>query len=128
MPTPEPKRASRWLFWGLLLAILAVVSLAYVLILGPAQTAVPAPPQPTAPALPAATTILRLTELEGSVEIRKAQGDWMPASQNAVLEALDAVRTGEGGRALLSAEDSYEVRLEPGTDVSVESLTESISQ
>jgi hypothetical protein len=116
-----------WIFWVLLTALVAALPIAYFLILDEPPRVAEPPPQVSPPAY-ATLSELRISELEGTVEIRTGEGPWVPAASNAVLKASDSVRTGEDGHAVLSAQDAYDVRLEAGTDVSVESLTASISK
>src|SRR5205085_781061 len=71
---------------------------------------------------------LRVSRAEGPVEIRRADGQWAAAKAGQALQQADGVRTGEGGSAVLTGGDQYEVRLEPQTEVAVDELTDSISR
>jgi len=124
----DRKRSSQVLFWVFMGLLLAALPLAYVFILD--SDPAPAPPAASPVALPnpVSAAELRIIQLEGTVEVRRGSGEWAQASSDQVLQPADAVRTGEGSSAVLSAKDAYDVRLESGTDVSVDTLTESISR
>ncbi len=82
----------------------------------------------TAPAAgPARGEDLRLVEVSGNVEVRKGQGRFVPALLGTVLQADDAVRT-QDGRARLVSRDSYDVAVEPGTELEVQELTDRLSR
>ncbi|HET9452542.1 MAG TPA: hypothetical protein VFO83_16750 [Aggregicoccus sp.] len=106
------------------LLILAALPVAYLLLLRE-------PPPPAAavplPALPRAAVELRLGELSGAVEVRRG-GVWTQARPGELLRVTDAVRTLAGGSALLVGGPALEVRMTPGTEVSVEELTDSLSR
>ncbi|HZA13497.1 MAG TPA: hypothetical protein VE618_03335 [Myxococcaceae bacterium] len=126
MPTPR----RRWAFYALAAAILLVLPLAYVLLLArPQQVAPPVPEPSAAPAPdPEKKREVRITELEGNVEVRGSDGAWVPAAVGNVLSGANAVRTLDGGVAVLAGGEAWEVRMEPGTEVSVDELTDSISR
>jgi hypothetical protein len=71
---------------------------------------------------------LKIGQVQGTVEIRSADGQWTPVSRGQVLKAADEVRTGEASFAILVGGEQYEVRMEAETVVSVEELTDSISR
>jgi hypothetical protein len=106
------------------LLILAALPVGYALLLREPPAPV-APLQPEAP--PRQAVELRLGEVRGAVEVRRG-GVWSPAQPGAPLRVTDAVRTRAGGSALLVGGPSLEVRMTPGTEVSVEELTDSLSR
>lgn len=93
------------------------------------------PPPPPRPAnvLPAAVappkpTELRISQLSGGVEIKGPNGSWRKAVAGDVLKSSDGVRTADGAYAVLVGGEYYEVKMEPGTEVEVGELSESISR
>ncbi|MBI5544376.1 MAG: hypothetical protein HY901_10830 [Deltaproteobacteria bacterium] len=70
---------------------------------------------------------VRVAELAGTVEIRRGRGSFAPAILGAVLQADDALRTLDG-RARLVAHDSYDVQVEPGTELEIRELTQRLSR
>jgi hypothetical protein len=129
MDSPRTRRRSAPFFLGLA-AILAALPLGWFLFLHQP----PAPPPPPVeeeapPPLPPVEqpTGLQLQEVQGTVEVRR--GDtWHPAHVGEALHPSDAVRTREGSYAVLIGGEAVEVRMEPGTEVSVEQLTDSLSR
>jgi hypothetical protein len=87
-------------------------------------------PPPSAPeaALPGKPVELKVTRVEGTVEIRHSSGQWGQVKAGDTLQPSDGVRTAEGSTAILSGGDQYEVALEPQTEVAVDELTDSISR
>ena len=71
---------------------------------------------------------LKLSELQGEVEVRRADGEWTKANVGQALSTADTVRTLDGAYAVLVGGEAYEIRMEPGTEVSVSELTHSISR
>jgi hypothetical protein len=116
-------RRSAWPFYLLLGLIVCALPVGYVLLLDRSDATSVAPPPPTAQA-----DELRIGQVEGSVQIRRAGSEWTPASKDQVLRTSDAVRTSDGSIAVLVAGESYQVKMEAGTEVSVEQLTSSISR
>lgn len=84
------------------------------------------PPQPVAPT--PQVLELAIDQVSGQVEVRRTDGEWRAAAPGDLLKSSDSVRTQAGSSAQLKAGDAYEVRLEPGTEVSVNTLTRSISR
>jgi len=70
---------------------------------------------------------LRVLEVSGIAEIRESAGQWRPAQPGEELPAASSLRT-LAGRAILASGERYEVVLEPGTEVSTQELTHSISR
>jgi len=122
-----------------LVAILLALPLGYFLFLEPpAATTPPPPPAPEVrPDVPAAVPVtpavkrlaeLRLEEVRGTVEVRRGGGEWRGASVGEALRASDTVRTLDGAYAVLIGGEAVEIRMEPGTEVSVAELTDSLSR
>lgn len=120
--------------FGLLLGlILASVPLAWWLFLSE-----PPPPPPPPPVAPVLAVIdagprrleVKLGEVTGTVEIRRggADGGWAPAQPGDVLSPSDGVRTGDGSYAVLVGDEYWDVKMEPGTEVGIGELSESITK
>jgi hypothetical protein len=92
----------------------------------------PAPPPPPVvvekPVEKPKPVELELSEVKGKVEVRHGTGEWVPAQAGTPLRPSDTVRTGSGSYALLIGGESVDVRMEPGTEVSVEELRNSLSR
>lgn len=82
----------------------------------PAQVAAPKPQE------------LRLSQLSGTVEVKSPDGTWKPAKAGDVLKPSDGVRTQDGAYAVIVGGEYWEVKMEPGTEVEVGELSESISR
>jgi len=124
----EGSRKSAWPFWVVLGLVLLAIPAAYFYFLGEEAPPPPPPPPPVvAEPEPPKPVELKIGALEGAVEVRRA-GAWKPAQSGEALQAADGVRTGDGAHAVLVGGDAYEVKMEPGTAVSVDELTESISR
>ena len=115
------------LFGLAVLAICALVPLAYFAFLGKVTPPPPVVAPVAAPEAPKPVE-LKLSRLSGAVEIRRGDQAWQAAAVGDALEASDAVRTPVGGSATLTGGGSYEVQMEGSTDVKVGELTESISR
>lgn len=123
-------------FFAAVLAVLALLPAGWWLFL---RAPAPAPPVAAGPdAAVVAPTAgpdaslersddLRLVEVSGNVEVRKGQGRFVPALLGTVLQADDALRTRDG-RARLVSRDSYDVAVEPGTELEVQELTDRLSR
>ncbi len=105
-------------------AVLAVVAIAYLLLLGPERAADPsavvAPPASTSPA--------RLTSAAGLVELRPAAGDWRPAIAGAEVGPDTALRTGSGGSAALQVGDGLTVEVSSDSEVRLAEVDETIAK
>jgi hypothetical protein len=124
------QRGRNVVFGIAVLALLALVPLAYRVFLSdvtPPKVTAP-PPAPPAPKPAPRPVTLTLSQMDGRVEIRHGQEGWTPASVGDALKASDAVRTPVGGSAILTGGDAYEVRMDGATDVEVGELTDSISR
>lgn len=119
--------------FGLVLALIfASIPLAWWLFLSEP------PPAPLPPAPPIVAVVdagprrmaVKLGELNGTVEIRRAgsDGGWEPAREGDVLSPSDGVRTGDGSYAVLVGDEYWDVKMEPGTEVGVGELSESITK
>jgi hypothetical protein len=129
MDAPRPRRRSTPFLIGLV-AILAALPLGYFLFLHqppppPPPPIVEAPPTPPPEKRPVQ---LELKEVRGTVEVRRGKGEWRAVSVGEALRPSDAVRTQDGSYAVLIGGEAVEVRMEAGTEVSVEALTDSLSQ
>lgn len=128
--TSLPGRQGRFIL-GLVL-ILAALPLGYFVFLR--QPPPPPPPPPPAPApppvevkAPAAPVEMQIGELSGSVEVRRADGEWQELKPGMVLHASDSLRTKDGASAVIVS-DKVRVELEPGTEVSLQDLSEELSR
>jgi len=128
--TSPPRRQTPFIL-GLVL-ILAALPLGYFLFLHqpPPPPALPMPPAPPpvvetkAPEKPMEVT---LTEVTGTVEVRRADGTWEAVKPGRVLQPSEILRTKDGASALLRGE-AVDVRLEPGTELSLEEITATASR
>src|SRR5439155_22456276 len=73
-------------------------------------------------------TELKLSEVSGQVEVKGADGAWHPAKPGDTLKPSDGVRTQDGSYAVLVGGELWEVKMEPGTEVVVGELSNSISR
>ncbi len=124
--------SSRSRFILALLAIAAVVPLAWWLFLAEPSTQPPvvvvAAPEAPSDAGPKAVEI-HLGELTGTVQIRRGlDGGWQDAKSGDVLLPSDGVRTTDGSSAVLVGEETWEVKMEPGTEVGIGELKASITR
>ncbi|RYZ39603.1 MAG: hypothetical protein EOO71_19495 [Myxococcaceae bacterium] len=72
---------------------------------------------------------LELASVEGTVQVRRGtNGVWTEATKGMALGDNDAVSTGNGSYAVLVNGETFEVRMNPGTAVSVQELTTSVSR
>ena len=119
-------------FTLILIAIAAMVPLAWWLFLSD-----PPPGPPHVIALPPSAAVdagprpveIRLGELTGTVQIRKGlDGGWQDAKPGDALLPSDGVRTTDGSYAVLVGGETWEVKMEPGTEVGIGELKESITR
>lgn len=125
MSADEPKRGP---FLLLALLILAALPVGYFVLLEDAPPPAVVVPEVVTPPEVKKPLEATLTQVSGRVELRRADGAWQPAEIGSVLKASDAIRTLEGSSAVIVGGEAYEVRMEPGTEVSIEELTDSISR
>jgi len=122
----ERPRKTAWPFYLAVGLVLAALPVGYFLLLGSDP---PPPPVVTKPPEPEKKpSELKLAEVTGQVQIRRGKGEWVPAAKGEALKASDAVRTADGSYAVLIGGEAYEVKMEPGTEVAVADLSESISK
>lgn len=122
-------RKTAWPFWVVIGLVLLAIPAAYFYFLGEEAPPPPPPPPPEVVAPePVKPVELKIGAVEGAVQVRRGAGEWKPAQSGEALQAADGVRTGDGASAVLVGGDAYEVKMEPGTAVSVDELTESISR
>lgn len=119
-------------FTLILIAIVAMVPLAWWLFLAdppaPTQLVVPSPAVAVVDAGARAVEI-KLGELTGTVQIRHGlDGGWQDARPGDALLPSDGVRTTDGSYAVLVGGETWEVKMEPGTEVGIGDLKESISR
>lgn len=119
----------------ILLAIVASVPLAWWLFLSEPDVTLP----PVAPTPDAAVVLpvdagrqvaeISLGEITGTVQIRTGEsGEWRDAKSGDVLRPSDGVRTSDGSYAVLVGGETWQVKMEPGTEVGIGELRESISR
>lgn len=133
MDAPRSRRRSTPFFVGLIV-ILAALPLGYFLFLHqppappppPVVEAPPAPPLPTEePKRPAE---LKLEDVSGTVEVRRGEGEWRPVKAGEALRPSDSVRTQHGSYAVVINGEAVEVRMDAGSELTIEELTHSLSR
>jgi hypothetical protein len=117
----------------LLIAIAAMVPLAWWLFLAepPSQPPLVVVPPPAPVVVDAGPRVveIRLGEVNGTVQIRRgADGTWIDAKPGDPLLPSDGVRTTDGSYAVLVGGETWEVKMEPGTEVGIGDLKESITK
>ncbi len=128
--TSPPRRQAPFIL-GLIL-ILAALPLGYFLFLQ--QPPPPPPPPPAPPPAPVEVKApekplqLELSEVSGTVEVKRDGGNWEPAKPGVPLRPSDAVRTKDGSYAVLLGGEAVEVHMDPGTEMSVKQLTSTVSR
>jgi len=131
MADPHPPRRQTRFLVGLVL-ILAALPVGWFVFLRqpPPSPPPPPPPAPIAVAAPVAKKPLELeiTEVSGTVEVLHPDGTWRRATVGTALRRNEKVRTDDGAYAMLIGGEAVEVRMDPGTEISVEELTESVSR
>jgi hypothetical protein len=68
------------------------------------------------------TQTARVLSTRGLVEVRNAEGKWVPATPGQELASSESVRTGRNGEANLDVGDGIEVRVSPRSEFSVRDL------
>jgi len=126
--TPPPGRQARFIL-GLVL-ILAALPLGYFLFL---HQPPPPPPPPVAPQPPPVAekppdkpVQMPINELVGAVEVRRADGKWEELKPGMVLHVSDSLRT-KGGASAAITSDKVRFELEPGTELALKELSETLS-
>jgi Glucodextranase, domain B/FecR protein len=122
---------ARALFPLAVVGLVAAVPLGWWLFLGEPSASASLPmaaPTPSPDAGRGAVEI-HLGDIAGSVEVRRGlDGGWAEAKPGDVLQPSDGVRTTNGSYAVLVGEETWEVKMEPGTEVGIGELKESISR
>jgi FecR protein/Glucodextranase, domain B len=124
------KKRSNVAFIVGLLALLGTIPLAWKLFLSGETVKPPPPPIAVADAGHEGPVKITLSEVQGEVEIRdlSADGGWRPAKAGDELKSSAGVRTKDGAMAVMVGGERWEVRIEPGTEVEVGELSDSISR
>jgi len=129
---PAPRKRRNLPFVLGLVAILLSVPIAWRLFLSePDAVGVTPPPSPVAIQAVAAgpkKTELKLTQVTGQVQIKRAMGEWADAKDGDTLNPSDGVRTADGSYAVVVGGEYWEVKMDPGTEVEIGELSESISK
>ncbi len=118
-------------FTLILIAIAAMVPLAWWLFLSdpPEPPRVVMLPPPAVIDAGLRPTEVRLGELTGSVQIRHGlDGGWQDAKPGDTLNPSDGVRTTDGSYAVLVGGETWQVKMEPGTEVGIGELKDSITR
>jgi hypothetical protein len=123
----ERARKTAWPFYLAVGLVLAALPVGYFVLLGN-DPPPPPPPVVKAPEPEKKPAELKLAEVTGQVQIRRGKGEWVAAAKGESRKASDAVRTADGSYAVLIGGEAYEVKMEPGTEVAVADLSESISK
>ncbi len=131
MDAPRSRRRSTPFLLGLI-AILAALPLGYFLFLHE-PPAPPPPPVVEAPPVrpqeePKRPAELKLEEVSGTVEVRRGAGEWRPVKAGEALRPSDSVRTLHGSYAVVINGEAVEVRMDAGTELTIEELTHSLSR
>lgn len=127
--------SSRAIFGVALLGIVAVVPVAWWLFLSDGsgkQPPIVVPNNPSAvvdAGVVAKAIEIHLGDVQGTVQIRRGlDGGWVDAKSGDTLNPSDGVRTTNGSYAVLVGEETWEVKMEPGTEVGIGELKESITK
>ncbi|WP_224360724.1 FecR domain-containing protein [Hyalangium versicolor] len=96
----------------------------------------PAPPPPPPAPLPPPVEVkapekpvkMELSEVTGTVEVRREGGNWELAKPGESLHSSDAVRTKDGSYAVLIGGEAVVINMDPGTEVSVQELSSEVSR
>ncbi|MFT3707545.1 MAG: FecR domain-containing protein [Archangium sp.] len=122
-------------FVAALIGIVAVVPVAWFFFLSEpgGQPPIVVPNNPVVAAVDAAVAPraveIHLGDVQGTVQIRRGlDGGWEDAKSGDVLNPSDGVRTTNGSYAVLVGEETWEVKMEPGTEVGIGELKESITK
>jgi hypothetical protein len=137
MAEERSRRKSGWVFYVVLGLIVLALPVAYALWFSEGTPPPPPPPPPVVQAPidagtpePPKAVELRLADVGGTVEVSRGNAGWVPARKGEVLKESDAVRTGKdtNSYALLIGGEAVEVKMSPGTEMSVGELTHEISR
>jgi Glucodextranase, domain B/FecR protein len=124
------KKRSNLGFIVALLALLGTIPLAWKLFLSGEAVKPPPPQVAVADSGHEGPVKITLSEVQGEVEIRDATADggWRAAKAGDELKSSAGVRTKDGAMAVMVGGERWEVRIEPGTEVEVGELSDSISR
>jgi len=64
-----------------------------------------------------------VTVIHGPVELSRSAGDFTPATDGDLLSVDDAVRTGDGGRAVVTFFDGSTIEMEPATTIEIDEVS-----
>ncbi|PZR17589.1 MAG: hypothetical protein DI536_04550 [Archangium gephyra] len=127
--------SSRVRFAVVLLLIVAAIPLAWWLFLAEPPVTPPVvlltPDASVVSSVDAGPRVVEISlgEITGTVQIRSgASGQWREAKLGDVLHPSDGVRTSDGSYAVLVGEETWQVKMEPGTEVGIGELKESITK
>jgi hypothetical protein len=124
------RRKNRGFVIGLLLIALSV-PIAWRAFLAGDSTTAPIPVEPAAAVVLDAGSKkieLKLSQVKGQVQVKRPDGEWADAKDGDTLNPSDGVRTGDGSYAVVVGGEFWEVKMEPGTEVAIGELSESISK
>lgn len=128
--TAPPRRQAPFIL-GMIL-ILAALPLGYFLFLRPPPPPLPEPvksaPPPAEVKAPEKPVQVVLSEITGTVEVKREGGNWELAKPGEVLHPSDAVRTKEGSYAVLLGGEAWKITMDSGTEVSVQELSSEVSR
>lgn len=125
---PRARRKNLPFILGLVAIALSVPIAWKVFLSNDASTALPPLPVPGPPDAGSKKVELKLTQVTGHVQIRKPSGEWADAKNGDPLNPSDGVRTDDGSYAVVVGGEYWEVKMEPGTEVAIGELSESISK
>ncbi len=129
MPETSPSLRRQGPFVLGLVLILAALPLGYFFFLREVPAPPVAPPPPPPPVVEAPKPVqLQITEVSGTVQVKTRDGSWKDVDKGATLASADEVRTLEGSYAVIIGSESVKIQMEPGTEVTVEELTASVSR
>lgn len=124
----DQRARSSWPFYAAVGLILLALPIGYLVLLG-SEPPAPAPVVAPAPAPPEKKPLqIQLRDVQGTVEIRRGDGDWTAAKGGELMSRSDGVRTGERSSAVLLGGDVYQVKMESNTEVAIADLSDSISR
>lgn len=128
-PLPTGRRRNLPFILGLVVILLSV-PLAWWLFLVDRDVEPVPPPPVAAPVVDAGVKKieLKLTQVHGKVQVKRPSGEWADAKDGDALNPSDGVRTADGSYAVVVGGEYWEVKMEPGTEVAIGELSESISK
>ena len=127
-PLPRARRKNLTFVIGLGAIALSVPIAWKVFLSGDPTAALPPPPLTAEIDAGPKKVELKLTQVTGHVQIKKPNGEWADAKDGDPLNPSDGVRTDDGSYAVVVGGDFWEVKMEPGTEVAISELSESISR